>query len=376
MLRPRLKLSAPPPALAYGCALLSTAVATLLRMPLTPVLQDRAPFATYFLAVVVTAWYGGVGPGLCAILLGSLLGTYLFIPPHGSLFMTAPADQAAILVFAAMSTGFTLVVGRLRAARSETERTLRELREREQELVREVASRREAEEALCASRNAEQQLVQRLTALHGIGNELFRAASLDELCRAAVELGCSRLGFERLGLWFTGREAGVVTGSFGIDEEGALRDERGRRVALSPESLAGEVLSAGRPLALAEEVPIRNPSGEVIGRGTQAVAALWDGTGIIGFLSADNLLRGGPLGPRECELLTVYASSLGHLVSLRRAASALQESEERLQFALNAAGLSYWDWNVETGAVKWSAGLEPLHGMARGSFRGNLDAVL
>lgn len=42
----------------------------------------------------------------------------------------------------------------------------------------------------------------RLKILLEIGTELARAVTLDDLCRQVIELGCRRLGFDRLGLWF------------------------------------------------------------------------------------------------------------------------------------------------------------------------------
>src|SRR5262245_37850944 len=47
----------------YGFALLATA---LLGVVFIPVLEDRAgtPILVYFFAVLLSAWYGGLGPGL------------------------------------------------------------------------------------------------------------------------------------------------------------------------------------------------------------------------------------------------------------------------------------------------------------------------
>jgi hypothetical protein len=49
------------------------AVATLLRMSLTPLIgPSSAPFMTYFPAVLFAAWYGGFRTGAFAILLSTL----------------------------------------------------------------------------------------------------------------------------------------------------------------------------------------------------------------------------------------------------------------------------------------------------------------
>lgn len=46
---------------------------------------------------------------------------------------------------------------------------------------------------------------------------------------------------------------------------------------------------------------------------------------------------------------------------------------QRLQLALQAAGVGAWDWNIAQGTVTWSPTLERLHGLAPGSFGGRLE---
>ncbi|HJQ70671.1 MAG TPA: PAS domain S-box protein [Blastocatellia bacterium] len=81
----------------YGVALLSTALATVLRVGLNPLLGGRTTFITYFLALVITAWYGGLWPALLVVALSSVLSAYLFLPPEGSLAVT---DHGALLSLA------------------------------------------------------------------------------------------------------------------------------------------------------------------------------------------------------------------------------------------------------------------------------------
>jgi PAS domain S-box-containing protein len=51
----------------------------------------------------------------------------------------------------------------------------------------------------------------------------------------------------------------------------------------------------------------------------------------------------------------------------------LRESEERLRLALDAGRMGVWDWNIRTGALIWSDSLEPLHGLAPGTFGGTFE---
>ena len=56
-----------------------------------------------------------------------------------------------------------------------------------------------------------------------------------------------------------------------------------------------------------------------------------------------------------------------------RAEDALRRSEERLRLALDAGRMGVWDWNVRTGGLEWSDSLEPLHGLAPGTFEGTFE---
>ena len=57
----------------YGMAILLTGTALIVRFWLQPVLGDRIPFASFFAAVALTAWFGGFGACLLAVGLGALV---------------------------------------------------------------------------------------------------------------------------------------------------------------------------------------------------------------------------------------------------------------------------------------------------------------
>jgi PAS domain S-box-containing protein len=48
----------------------------------------------------------------------------------------------------------------------------------------------------------------------------------------------------------------------------------------------------------------------------------------------------------------------------------------RLQFALSAANVGTWQWEVRTGQVHWSDNLEAIHGLPPGSFGGDFASFL
>lgn len=77
-----------------------------------------------------------------------------------------------------------------------------------------------------------------------------------------------------------------------------------------------------------------------------------------------------PVQPEEL-IATVRA-----FLRLRRTEAALRESEERLRVALEAGKMATWDWDIVHNRVTWSKQLEPMLGLAHGSFGGSYQAFL
>lgn len=72
----------------YGCALLLVAAALLLMLAL-PAIRTGTPFLFFFLAVAVSTWIGGLGPGLSAIGLSAVCTIVWAFPPYGAFFLSA-----------------------------------------------------------------------------------------------------------------------------------------------------------------------------------------------------------------------------------------------------------------------------------------------
>ena len=76
------------------------------------------------------------------------------------------------------------------------------------------------------------------------------------------------------------------------------------------------------------------------------------------------------LSAGELQLAGVVAAQVAFAVERTRAEEKARESEERLRFALDAASMGTWDWDLATEDVRWSANIERLHGLAAGTFDG------
>jgi two-component system NtrC family sensor kinase len=101
--------------LRYGFALLAVALATALRLLLDPLLREQAPYTACFLAIALTAWYGGLGPSLAALAASAGVSTYLFVSPRGSFLVHGTEAQSALALFL-LSGAVVALLGNLHGA--------------------------------------------------------------------------------------------------------------------------------------------------------------------------------------------------------------------------------------------------------------------
>ncbi|HIK14434.1 MAG TPA: PAS domain-containing protein [Leptolyngbyaceae cyanobacterium M33_DOE_097] len=69
------------------------------------------------------------------------------------------------------------------------------------------------------------------------------------------------------------------------------------------------------------------------------------------------------------------ANLLDEAVNRQQVDTALQQSQKRLEMAMEAAKLGSWDLDIQTGKVHWSTSLERLFDMAPGSFDGRYETA-
>jgi PAS domain S-box-containing protein len=90
------------PVVRYGVAIALIAVAAALRVALNPVWGIGLPYITFYPAVMLVAWLGGLGPGLVATALSALLADYFWISPPLTFAIGDLADMLGLLVFSTM----------------------------------------------------------------------------------------------------------------------------------------------------------------------------------------------------------------------------------------------------------------------------------
>jgi signal transduction histidine kinase/CheY-like chemotaxis protein/PAS domain-containing protein len=97
------------PWLAWGGALLFPVLSLAIRVALGSTLVGF-PFLTFFLAVLLAAYFGGRGPGFLSVLIAAALAAYQFAEPIGSFRVVRENDYLAIGLFALIaSTGVLLL---------------------------------------------------------------------------------------------------------------------------------------------------------------------------------------------------------------------------------------------------------------------------
>lgn len=73
------------------------------------------------------------------------------------------------------------------------------------------------------------------------------------------------------------------------------------------------------------------------------------------------------------EIIGTFSSGTD-VTERNRAVQALRTTEERMRFALEAAGVGIWDMDFTTGMLQWSEILESQHGLRPGAFGGTFAA--
>jgi PAS domain S-box-containing protein len=102
-------------ALGYAVAGASAAGATYLSFLLDEPLQGH-PFPILLSAVMLSAWFGGLGPGLLATAVGGLVIDYYFEQPQHSLAITSWGTVLRLAVFVASALLISSLSAQLRAA--------------------------------------------------------------------------------------------------------------------------------------------------------------------------------------------------------------------------------------------------------------------
>src|SRR5215203_4818332 len=119
--------------LRYSVAVLAVGAALGIKLLLDPLTVQDTPFLLVFGAIIVSAWYGGLGPGLLATAVSALATDYFFLYPRGTItgFSVEGID---VLAFTLEGVLVSSLVGALRLARDRAEQSTLEARNHQESL--------------------------------------------------------------------------------------------------------------------------------------------------------------------------------------------------------------------------------------------------
>jgi PAS domain S-box-containing protein len=117
----------------YGVAALVVGAAVLVKLLLDPLTAQDTPFLLILGAIMVSAWYGGLGPGLLATGLSALATDYFFLGPKGSFTGFGP-ELFDLTAFVLEGMLVCVLTASLRSARDRAERSTVEARSHQESL--------------------------------------------------------------------------------------------------------------------------------------------------------------------------------------------------------------------------------------------------
>ena len=118
----------------YALVISSVGATAFVRYLLNPIFEHRLVYLVFFPALVFSAWVGGWGGGLLALVLSALIATFLFIPPFHSFLVTTPNDQITLFVFSIVGLSVSAISSAQRKARQQAQDAARKAQQSEQAL--------------------------------------------------------------------------------------------------------------------------------------------------------------------------------------------------------------------------------------------------
>ncbi len=135
------------PQIRYIISVLSIVLVTEVRLALRPVLLTQHPYAILYIAVAVSAYLGGIGPGVLSTVLGCLAALYFFVSPDIFFGPKGLADWIGMGMFLFCSASLIWILERQREEQARAQSAADIAERRLQELMKEMGDRRRAEMA-------------------------------------------------------------------------------------------------------------------------------------------------------------------------------------------------------------------------------------
>ena len=105
----------------YALVILSVSATTFVRWLLNPLFGSRLAFLVFFPALVFSAWVGGWGGGLLALVFSAMAATFFFVAPYHTFLVHSQNDQITLLVFSVVGLSVSAISSSQRRARQQAQ---------------------------------------------------------------------------------------------------------------------------------------------------------------------------------------------------------------------------------------------------------------
>ena len=394
----------------YGLTALTILVAWVIRLLLEPLLKGNAPFSTFFIAVSVAAWLGGMRPALLATGFGALLAWFSIVRMQPDFELNRFADSFGLLL--AVLVGLTISIfgeamHRARQWALDNERRFQAIFNSTYQYTGLLETDGKMLEMNQASLDAIG-----IPATSATGQYLCESGFWNhypeekDRVRAGIKKAASG-EFVRFEAKYRPMDGSEATMDFSITP---IRDESGNVVLLVPEgrditqmkaaedraNLAADVaglgviridyttdtatpdiiaaamfdLEPGVPVLRSELHARINPidRDEVLNQLHKCLDS--EGAGIfsmqVGVVHRDRTMRWLSVKKQVVFFNKVPISAVLAAVDVTeraKAMEALQASEQRVLLASESTSVGIWEWNIRTNAIRWDAQMFRIYGV-------------
>lgn len=379
---------------AYALALGLTALAASLSLAMEPLIY-AIPTVLFFVAVAVSAWFGGVRHGVFSSLLSAVFVNYFLMPYRGQFAI----DLASLLrtgMWIGVSCGIAVLVGQLRESQERIFTILGAITNGFLSIDRSWK---------CTFVNGRGATLLQQTPEQLIGRSFWELFPPDAcpLCQQECRRAMEQQQTVRFEEYYKPGDAWYEVSAFPSNKglSLVLRDVSDRRRSEAERAKTEQTLSSlPEGFALMDRdfnfIYINESGAQLAGKPRAEIIGknCWElFPKIRGTLLETEYRRCmndrvpvnfeflfPPLGRHfEIRALPVPEgiSVLYQDVSEARAREAqLRSALHRLEIAHNAANIGTWDWNIRTNELIWSDTIAPIHGLASEEFDGTLESWL
>ncbi|MEH2359883.1 PAS domain-containing protein [Nostoc sp.] len=177
--------------LAYGVAIGSTAIALLLSLWLEPFISLTIG-AFFYIAIIVSTWYGGFRPGIVTVVLSTLAIDYLFMLPRYEFWINQPQKLLRLSIFLLVALVINLVTSNLQHSRQKIKQLSQKLAQENAEQLRMTLDERKQVQGTVQQQFEQQRLVMEMT------QRIRRSLNLQDILQTTVDevrqfLECDRV---------------------------------------------------------------------------------------------------------------------------------------------------------------------------------------